>query len=142
MKRTSLDLPSKLPFQTRLRARITDMNYGGHMGYDALVGILHEARIRYLESKGFTELDAGGGALMMVDAVVICQREIFAGSDLTVDLGTADSSRTSFNFFYRVRVGAKEHARAKTGMIFFDYAAKRICKIPIAFHEACLHGEA
>ena len=46
MKRTSLDLPECLPFQARLRARITDMNYGGHMGYDALVGILQAAHRR------------------------------------------------------------------------------------------------
>jgi acyl-CoA thioesterase FadM len=142
MKRTSLDLPECLPFQARLRARITDMNYGGHMGYDALVGILHEARIRYLESHGFTELDVGGASLMMVDAIVICQREIFAGAELTIDVGVADASRTSFNCFYRVLIGGVEHARAKTGMIFFDYELKKIQKMPQAFRDACVETSA
>jgi len=138
MKRTVLELPDDLPFQTRMRARITDMNSGGHMGYDALVGLLHEARIRYLESHGFSELDVSGASLMMVDATVICQREIFAGADLQIDVGVADASRTGFNCFYRVRIDGEEHARAKTGMIFFDYQQKKIQRMPQAFTDACV----
>ena len=49
MARIKLDLPERFPFSTELRVRITDVNYGGHMGNDSLLGLLHEARVRFLE---------------------------------------------------------------------------------------------
>ena len=57
MARIKLDLPGRFPFSTELRVRITDVNYGGHMGNDALLGLLHEARVQFLAHYGLSELD-------------------------------------------------------------------------------------
>jgi hypothetical protein len=38
MARIKLDLPADFPFAAELRVRITDINYGGHMGNDCAAG--------------------------------------------------------------------------------------------------------
>ena len=48
MARVKLEIPELLPFATELEVRVGDVNYGGHLGNDALLGLLHEARIRFL----------------------------------------------------------------------------------------------
>lgn len=136
MKRTTLTLPERFTFSTEMRCRITDVNYGGHVGYDSLVAFFHEARVRFLESHGWSESDIEGASLMMIDAVIVCVKEIFAGQPLCIDLAVDDISRTGFNCFYRLSIDGNEHARAKTGMIFFDYTKKQIARTPEAFIQA------
>lgn len=48
MPRVKVALPVSFPFTTQLPVRITDINYGAHLGNDALLGLLHEARIHFL----------------------------------------------------------------------------------------------
>jgi hypothetical protein len=45
MPRLKLELPAGFPFRTTLTVRVTDLNYGNHLGNDALLGLLHEARV-------------------------------------------------------------------------------------------------
>ncbi|HEX8659636.1 MAG TPA: thioesterase family protein, partial [Hymenobacter sp.] len=52
MARVKVALPDTFSFTTELPVRITDLNYGGHLGNDALLGILHEARVHFLRSVG------------------------------------------------------------------------------------------
>ncbi len=73
MARIKLELPENFPFDTELRVRITDVNYGGHMGNDALLGLLHEARVRFLAHHGLTELDIGGVGIIIADSVIVYQ---------------------------------------------------------------------
>ena len=48
MPRVKVALPATFPFRTEIPVRITDLNYGGHLGNDALLGLLHEARVHFL----------------------------------------------------------------------------------------------
>jgi acyl-CoA thioesterase FadM len=68
------------PFSTELRVRITDVNYGGHMGNDSLLGLLHEARVQFLAHYGLSELDIGGlWGIIMADSVIVYKSEAFPG---------------------------------------------------------------
>ncbi|HCB15290.1 MAG TPA: thioesterase, partial [Gammaproteobacteria bacterium] len=69
--RIKLDLPADYSFTTELRIRITDVNYGGHLGNDAMLGLLHEARVRFLKHHGFSELDIGGCGLIMTGSSLV-----------------------------------------------------------------------
>ncbi len=44
MPRVELELPERFQFVTEIPLRITDINYGGHLGNDALLSLLHEAQ--------------------------------------------------------------------------------------------------
>ena len=135
MARVKLDLPEKLPFHTELEVRIGDVNYGQHLGHDAVLALLHEARLRFLKHHGFSEQDAGGTALVMLDAVIVYSAQAFHGDILRAEIGAGDFGACDCNFYYRLaRVSdGREIARAKTSLASFDYAAGRIVRMPAAF---------
>lgn len=133
MARVRIDLPEQLPFATETPVRITDINYGGHLGNDALLGLLHEARCRYLQSLGFTEQNIAGAGLIMVDVAICYRKEIFHGDTVRIEVGATDLQRTGCDFVYRASVKGVTAAEAKTGIVFFDYANRKIVKMPAEF---------
>jgi acyl-CoA thioester hydrolase len=135
MPRAKLDLPARIVFTTEIPARITDINYGGHLGNDSLLSILHEARVQFLKKFGFTESNIGGVGIIMSDAVLVYKAEIFYGDKLTIEIGVDDLQSTGADVTYRVLVSGKEAARAKTGIVFFDYTNRRIVQIPQVFKD-------
>lgn len=122
-------------FRTEMEVRITDINYGRHVGNDALLGLLHEARLRFLAHFGFSEEDIGGVGMLMGDAVVQFKAVSVRGDELIVEMGLADVERRTFDLMYRVvRKGdGATVALAKTGMVAFDYEANRMANLPAVF---------
>ena len=135
MARIKLDLPANFPFTTELRVRITDVNYGGHLGNDALLGLLHEARVRFLAHYELSELDIGGAGLIMADSAIVYKSEAFPGETLAIAVTVADFNKYGCDFVYRVTepTSGREVARAKTGFVFFDYQRRAMQKIPQLF---------
>ena len=60
MARVKLALPESFSFETDIKVRISDINYGGHLGNDSVMSLIHEARLRFLEKYGYTELNVCG----------------------------------------------------------------------------------
>ena len=54
MPRIKIDLPGSFTFITEIPVRITDLNYGGHVGNDTVLSIIHESRMQWLASIGFS----------------------------------------------------------------------------------------
>jgi len=135
MARIKLELPEKFLFETEMCVRITDINYGGHMGNDASLSIIHEARMRFLKNYGFSEMDVGGVGIIMSDAVVCYKSESFYGDELVIQVAVGDVSDYGCDLFYKItnKLSGKEVVRAKTGIVFFDYPSKKIAKTPAAF---------
>lgn len=135
MARIKLDIPKKFHFHTTVQVRVTDLNYGGHMGNDALLSLLHEARYRLLKQYGYTEMDMAGVGLIMSDVAVQYKAEAFAGDELKIEMTAFDFAMTSFDLFYFVtRVSdQKVIALAKTNMVCYDYAAQKMREVPSAF---------
>jgi acyl-CoA thioester hydrolase len=137
MARIKLDLPEHFPFNTELRVRITDVNYGGHMGNDSLLGLLHEARVRFLAHYGFSELDICGLGLIMADSVIVYKSEAFPGERLEIAVTVTDFNKYGCDFVYRVseKTSGREVARAKTGIVFFDYQKRAVQRVPQPFMD-------
>ncbi len=127
----------RFPFSTELQVRITDVNYGGHMGNDALLGLLHEARVQFLAHYGLSELDICGAGIIMADSVIVYKSEAFPGEWLEMAVTVADFNRYGCDFVYRVteKTTGREVARAKTGIVFFDYQQRAIQKVPQPFRD-------
>jgi len=139
MARVHIELPQPVLFTTELPVRIDDINYGAHLGNDAVLSLAQEARLRFIVSRGFTnELDIGGVGLVMADAMVAYRAEGHYGMVLKVELGAADVRTRSFELLYRMTDVASgvEIARVKTGMLWFDYATRKVVKMPEAFQRA------
>ena len=135
MTRVKITLPEKFIFNTELPVRITDINYGGHLGNDSVLSIAHEARIRFFSEHGFTEKDVGGAEIIMVDAEVQYKAEGFYGDVLTIEVGIKDITKTSCDIVYQLtnKETEKVIAIVKTGIVFFDYQSRKVVPIPKEF---------
>ncbi|MBS1154912.1 MAG: esterase [Proteobacteria bacterium] len=138
MPRLRLELPETTVFSAELAVRVTDLNYGNHLGNDALLGLLHEARLAWFCAQGYQdERDLGGAGVILADAAIVFQSEAFLGETLRIELRVGEISRASFDLYYAVI--AKEDGRpvaaAKTAIVFFDYDKRRSVAMPTAFRE-------
>lgn len=139
----SLDVPKleKSIFKTDLQVRINDINYGNHLGHDSLISLLHEARVKFLNIMGYTELDVGGLGMIMKNIVVNYSSEAFHSDIITIDIAIHSTSRTGIQILYQAtnKQNKKEIATALTTMIFFDYGKSKVSKIPEIFIKSINH---
>lgn len=138
MARIKIDVPKEFPFSTDIALRITDINYGGHLGNDAVLSLIQEARLRFLMDHGFTELDVDGFGLIMTDSAIVYRSEAFYGDVLTIEVAAQDFTKKGCDFVYRItnKATGKEVARAKTGVLIYDYGRKKVVEVPAVFKEA------
>lgn len=134
MVRIKIDLPEKILDSFLIPVRITDINYGNHLGNNAIVEIIHEARVQFLAKYNFTELDIAGTPLIMSELLVEYKNESFYGDILEVTLYCGEISNVAFELFYQISTKRKEQkiiiALAKTGMVGYNYARKKVNPIP------------
>ena len=132
--RIKIQFPTEFSFTTNIPVRISDINYGAHVGNDSLLSILHEARLQWLAQWEYNEMDAGGVGLIMADCALQYKGESFYGDVLTVQIGIANISSVSFDLFYKVTTQRNgvllDILFAKTGMLAFNYMTKKITEIP------------
>lgn len=135
MARIKIDLPEKLGFSTTIPIRIQDVNYGGHVGNDAILSIMHEARMQFVQQAGYKELDLEAHTgLIMTDVAVAYKGEGFHGDIFTVEMAAGEYSPFGFELFYHITTQRNGQAitiaDAKTGMICFDYNLRKVMKLP------------
>jgi acyl-CoA thioester hydrolase len=141
MGRIKLEMPSTYIFKTEMDIRISDINYGGHLGNDAVMSLAHEARFRFLASNNYSEKNVEGLGLIMIDAVIIYKNEAFWADHVLVEMAINDISRIGFDLYYRIinTDSKKEIANIKTGMAFFNYDIRKIASTPENFFAKFVH---
>jgi acyl-CoA thioester hydrolase len=136
MARIKIDLPSSFAFVCNLEVRITDLNFGSHVGNDTVLSYLHQGRAAYLRSLGYSELDLEGTGLIMADAALVFKQEIFYPDELQISIQPEECSRVGFDLIYKIEKKSGELpvllVLAKTAMICFDYPSKKISALPLA----------
>jgi acyl-CoA thioesterase FadM len=144
MPRVQLKPRAAYPFAAEIAVRTTDLNYGGHLGNDRLLALVHEARVAFLAAHGWTELDCGGVSLIMGDAAVVYQAEAFAGDLLRFEVAACEPGRAGFRLAYRVTrpTDGKAVALVENGMVSFDYGTGRIVPLPAAVGAICAAADA
>jgi acyl-CoA thioester hydrolase len=139
MARVKLEVPTHKIFTTDITVRITDINYGNHVGNDTLVSIVHEARMQWLSANNYTELNIGGAALIMADLAVEYKAESFYGDTLNVAISIGEITKISFEIFYEISAIRNNKklliANAKTGMVCYDYEARKVASVPEIFKK-------
>lgn len=137
MNRVKVALPDAFSFSTEAPVRSTDLNYGGHLGYDALLQLLHAARGQFLQAQRFpAEFDAETKlGLIMVDVAVEYKNEAFLDDLLQIDVAAASPNKYGFDVVYHVHSAGREVARAKTGMLCFDYNTHKLRPLPEGLAE-------
>lgn len=132
MARVKVALPDTFLLTVEIPIRITDLNYGAHLGNDALLGILHEARVQLLAQCGLTEFDAATRlGFIMADVAIEYRGEGFHGDVLRIRLAVSDVHKYGFEVVYDVKnQTGREIARAKTGLLAFDYNTRKLRGLP------------
>jgi len=134
MARIKIDLPATFSFSTNIPVRITDLNYGSHVGNDAVLSIIHEARMQFLAHYGYSEMEFAGAGMIMSDVGIEFKSELFYGDTVIASVTAAAFSKVGFELYYLLEketAGKKTTvAIAKTGMICYDYGRKKIAVVP------------
>ena len=138
MARIKLEMPEHFIFSTVLPIRISDINYGGHLGNDAVLSMIHEARVRFLNNYHYTEQNIGGRGLIMTDSAIVYRSEGFYGDLIQIDVAVGDFNKYGCDIFYLLsnKKTAEELAIAKTGVVFFDYEARKVVPMPDGFRAS------
>lgn len=142
MARIKLIIPENKIAALTVPVRITDVNYGNHVGNDAFVAIIHEARMQWLQKFGYTELNIEGTGLILADLAVEFKSEAFYGDTIEIIISVGEISKVSFELFYQLSVNRNNiaivSALAKTGMVCYDYGSKKVVSIPDKLKEILL----
>lgn len=136
MSRIKIDLPQQFSFTASPAVRITDINYGNHVGNDSILSLLHEARMQFLHHFGYTEMNFGGVGMIMRDVNIEFKKEIFYGDQLRIGVAAGAFTSVAFDLYYKVEKKTGEKlitaVAARTGMVCFDYSRNKIVAIPEA----------
>jgi acyl-CoA thioesterase FadM len=141
MPRTKLVLPQHFSFTANIPVRITDLNYGGHVGNDSFLSLIHEIRVQFLRSHSYDEMDLHGIGLIMADVTIEFISELFYGDALRASVAASDFYRVGFDLYYKLEkmvpatgVDAPPKwvpvSNARTGMVCYDYSIKKIARCP------------
>lgn len=134
MERIKLNLPENFTFSMTMPIRISDVNYGGHVGNDSFLSLLHEARLRFLNQFGYSEMNVEGVGLIMSDVGIEYKKELAYGNTIKISVAANGFDRLGFDLYYLIELvdGDKTilAGKAKTGMLCFDYTTKKKATIP------------
>jgi len=135
MARVKIGLPEKFIFKTEIVIRVSDLNYGAHLGNDSILTICHEVRLRFLNHFGYSELDIEGSGIIMTDAAIQYKAEGFYADKLIIEIGVMDFTKKGCDFVYRLtnKETQKVIALAKTGIVFYDYKNKKVVSVSAGF---------
>ena len=131
----------KKRFSTELSVRITDMNYGGHLGNDTVLSYFHQARVLYLDALGVNEGDIGDNtSLTQTEAHIEYKGEGFLGDVLVISVWIDNVRGVRFRVNYDIirKEDDKRIAVGYTVLAGFNYKTRRPKRIPKSF-EARVH---
>ena len=102
-----------------------------------MLSIIHEARMQYLKSMGYSEMEFAAVGMIMSDVAIQFKNELFYGDTVEVSVVAGEISRIGFDLLYKLETLRPANngkklliATAKTGMICYDYTHKRIVSVP------------
>ncbi len=135
MERIKIKLPDNFTFSTIIKIRITDLNYGGHVGNDSFLSLIHEARQQFLNSFGYSELNFENASLIMFDAAIEFKQELNYGDEVKISVAANGFDKYGFDIFYKLEIVGNEEknmlaGKAKTGMLCYDYDNKKMTAVP------------
>ena len=147
-KKISITFPHRAEgpfFSMDLPVTMAQINYGGHLGHDSVLTLMHEARVLFLKTKGLTEMniDSDPGAaptgLILSELQVQYLTESFHGDILRAEvLPFIPEGPRWFMAQRLVRISdQREIARALIGMTFYCYQSKKVQRAPDSLMRKC-----
>ncbi len=138
MSRVTIEMPDSMDFAMEMTVPIAFINRGNHLGNDALVSCLNEARLAFMQAKYGDPYAIDGCAMINGDLAVVYKSEAFHRDVLRIEVAAVDAHRYGCDFVYRVSAVADQRiiALAKTGMLLFDFDQRCLRPAPASFFTA------
>jgi acyl-CoA thioesterase FadM len=109
------------------------------VGNDAFLSLIHEARVRFLQHFGYSEMNVEGVGLIMADVAIEYKKELCYGDLVIISVTATGFDKLGFDIFYKLELEDGEKkilaGKAKTGMMCFDYTLKKKQAVPAAAME-------
>ncbi|MCW4149449.1 thioesterase family protein [Halomonas sp. 18H] len=143
MERIKIDFPeAEICHRHPLAVRITDMNYGRHLGHDAVISLMHEARVQALASLGLSEGDMAGYPCVAADLAIQYQSESRWPDALVAETAIPEPSRKAISVYHRLRrePDGRSVATARLTLMLVDPEAGRPVPVPDALIERLTRG--
>lgn len=123
-------------FSFPITVRISDINYGNHVGYQHFFSYFQDARIAYLHQFGFSERDIAGYGMLVAEATCQYKRELFHGDHIIVQCRVSLIRKKSFIMTYQIEKEGLLCATGSTTNMCFDSKNKKVIQLPEAFITA------
>ncbi len=142
MARIKLKRHEHYQFRHWLAVRVGDVNYGGHLGNDAVVRLCNEARVQMMRQLDCSELDLGDGAtgVVMTELAVNYVGEGFLHDALLVHSRVDSVGYFGFRVHHLLEKdgddGPAPVALVQTALSAFDGASRQIGELPSSFIAA------
>jgi acyl-CoA thioester hydrolase len=137
MARIEVAVPDKKIFSINIAVRVSDLNYGGHVGHDAILTLMQEARVCFYQSLGIRDEVSFEGRVgqIITDVAIQYKSEAFLEDVLVFDLSLAHFNKYGFTMYYNItnKASSKQVAKGQTGIVCFDYEKKKIASMPESF---------
>lgn len=133
MARITIQLPDSFVFETDLTVRVSDLNYGNHVGNDSILTLMQEARTLFYRNRGFeSEVKLEGTIGQIVTDAAIVYKSEFLGDVLRIQVAVGEPRKYGFDLYYLItqRKTGKQVALGKTGIVCFDYAERKMVNTP------------
>ena len=90
--------------------------------------------MQWLKLHGYTEMNFAGTGLIMSDIVIEFKQEALYGDTIFINIYVGEIARVSFELYYELSAQRNNItyivAKAKTGMVCYDYANKKTVSVP------------
>lgn len=139
MERVKLDFPAEAVIHRHpLTVRVTDMNYGRHLGHDALVSLLHEARIQAFAALDLPEWDMHGHPSVVADLAIQYQSEARWPDPLVIETAVPDPQGKALTIYQRIYHADSQQivATARVNQLLIDLATGRPAEVPEQVKQA------
>lgn len=139
MERVTLDFPAAAVIHRHsLTVRVTDMNYGQHLGHDTLVSLLHEARAQAFAALDIPESDMHGYPSVVADLAVQYQHQARWPDALVIETAVPEPQGKALTVYQRISnvKSQKVVATARVNQLLLDMATGRPVDVPEQVKQA------
>lgn len=131
-------IPTKFHFKTKLKIRVSDLNYGGHLGNDSVLSLAHESRVRFFFELNVTERNFFNVGLIMADSAIKYKSQGYLNESIIIKISVTELRSHGFKLFYILKKNNSniDLAHVQTSMVCYDYKKSKILQLPEDFKNS------
>ena len=123
-------------YKINIPVRISDINYGGHLGHAELTKITHQARLKMLKHFSLSETDIEGAGIIVRKMETSYKREAFFDDILSLHIRISEVTKSTCVFEYQI---TKDHetpvATVHETIMFMNYSTRKPVRVPSQIHD-------